>query len=196
MNGCRNLGQTNAAPQKQSDRACSPAWCTVRIAEASYTLPPVKSFNGSQDHYRCAKYKSNTGNCTAHFIREEVLKQIVWGRIFDVTALFFDDIMAFREMMYQQRSVETEKEMKRRKREVGQARKRIAELDRIFKRIYEDDISGAISHERFLKLSTEYEAEHGNWKKKSSPNSRKLIPMNRTKATLTAFPRLSASMWG
>ena len=36
---------------------------------------------------------------------------------------------------------------------------RIAELDRIFKRIYEDDISGAISHERFLKLSVEYEAE-------------------------------------
>ncbi len=71
-----------------------------------------KSFNGSQDHYRCAKYKSNTGSCTAHFIREEVLKQIVWSRIFDVTALFFDDIMAFHEMMYQQRSAETEKEVK------------------------------------------------------------------------------------
>ena len=98
-------------------------------------------------------------SCTAHFIREEVLKQIVWGRIFDVTALFFDDIMAFHEMLYQQRSAETEKEMKRRKREVGQARKRIAELDRIFKRIYEDDISGTISHDRFLKLSAEYEAE-------------------------------------
>ncbi len=118
-----------------------------------------KSFNGSQDHYRCSNYKSNTGSCTAHFIREEVLKQIVWSRIFDVTALFFDGIMAFHEMMYQQRSTETEKEMKRRKREVGQARKRIAELDRIFKRIYEDDISGAISYDRFLKLSAEYEAE-------------------------------------
>ena len=37
--------------------------------------------------------------------------------------------------------------------------RRIGELDRIFKRIYEDDISGAISHERFLKLSSDYEAE-------------------------------------
>lgn len=67
-----------------------------------------------------------------------------------MTALFFDDIMAFREMMYQQRSVETEKEMKRKKREVGQAQKRIVELDRIFKRIYEDDIRGAISHEPII----------------------------------------------
>ena len=59
-----------------------------------------------------------------HFIREEVLKQIVWGRIFDVTALLFDDIVPFHEIMYQQRS--KEKEMKRRKREVMQAQKRIA----------------------------------------------------------------------
>ena len=40
-----------------------------------------------------------------------------------------------------------------------QAKKRIAELDRIFKRIYEDDITGVISHDRFLKLSAEDEAE-------------------------------------
>ena len=55
-----------------------------------------KSFRQGQDHYRCAKYKSNMGSCTAHFIREEALKQIVWSRIFDVTALFFDDIIALR----------------------------------------------------------------------------------------------------
>jgi hypothetical protein len=58
------------------------------------------------------------------------MKQIVWSRIFDVTVLFFGDIIAFKEMMYAQRSAETEKEMKRRKREVGQAQKRIAEQER------------------------------------------------------------------
>ena len=146
-----------------------------------------KSFNGSQDHYRCAKYKSNTGSCTAHFIREEVLKQIVWGRIFDVTALFFDDIMAFHEMMYQQRSAETEKEMKRRKREVGQARKRIAELDRIFKRIYEDDISGAISHDRFLKLSAEYEAEQRELEEKVKADQQEVDTYEQNKSDFDSF---------
>ena len=118
-----------------------------------------KSFDGSQDHYRCAKYKSNTGSCTAHFIREETLKLFVLQRIFDVTALFFDDAMAFEEAAKKQHFQEAEKEAKKRKREITQAEKRIAELDRIFKRIYEDDISGTISHERFLKLSADYEAE-------------------------------------
>ncbi len=146
-----------------------------------------KSFNGSQDHYRCAKYKSNTGSCTAHFIREEVLKQIVWSRIFDVTALFFDDIMAFHEMMYQQRSAETEKEMKRRKREVGQARKRIAELDRIFKRIYEDDISGTISHDRFLKLSAEYEAEQRELEEKVKVDQQEVDTYEQNKSDFDSF---------
>ncbi len=146
-----------------------------------------KSFNGSQDHYRCAKYKSNTGSCTAHFIRKEVLKQIVWSRIFDVTALFFDDIMAFHEMMYQQRSAETEKEMKRRKREVGQARKRIAELDRIFKRIYEDDISGAISHDRFLKLSAEYETEQRELEEKVKADQQEVDTYEQNKSDFDSF---------
>ena len=73
--------------------------------------------------------------------------------------MFIDDITSFRDMVYEQRFEKTEKDMKRRKKALEQARKRIAELDRIFKRVYEDDVNGTISHERFLKLSAEYEAE-------------------------------------
>ena len=73
--------------------------------------------------------------------------------------MFYEDITAFMELIQKQRFDEAEKDMKRKRREVEQARKRIAELDRIFKRIYEDDINGTISHERFLKLSAEYETE-------------------------------------
>ena len=119
----------------------------------------TNSFTPKQEHYVCSNYKSNTGTCSAHFIREETLKLFVLQRIFDVTAMFFDDIQSFQSMVYQQRFEETEKAVKRQKKELEQARKRIAELDRIFKRIYEDDINGIISHERFLKLSAEYETE-------------------------------------
>lgn len=119
----------------------------------------TNSFTPKQEHYVCSNYKSNTGTCSAHFIREETLKLFVLQRIFDVTAMFFDDIQSFQNMVYQQRFEEAEKAVKRKKKELEQAKKRIAELDRIFKRIYEDDINGTISHERFLKLSAEYEAE-------------------------------------
>lgn len=118
-----------------------------------------KNMTASQDCYRCSRYKINTGDCSMHFIREETLKLFVRQRIFDVTAMFFDDIRGFQNMVYQQRFEEAEKAVKQKEKELEQAWKRIADLDRIFKRIYEDDISGTISHERFLKLSAEYEAE-------------------------------------
>ena len=50
-------------------------------------------------------------------------------------------------MCIRDRFTEAEKAVNRQKKELEQARKRIAELDRIFKRIYEDDINGTISHE-------------------------------------------------
>ena len=118
-----------------------------------------KNFDGNQDHYRCSRYKSNTGVCTAHFIREEVLKAIVFQRVFAITALFQANVFHFFDILQEQKADEIEKEMKSRRKKLTQAKKRIGELDGIFKRICEDDISGAISHERFVKLSAEYELE-------------------------------------
>ena len=146
-----------------------------------------KSFNGSQDPYRCAKYKSNTGSCTAHFIREETLKAIVRQRIFDVTARFIENIMDFREMVYQQQFVKAEKDMKRKRREVEQAKKRITELDRIFKRIYEDDINGIISHERFLKLSAEYEVEQKELTEKVKTEQQEVATYEQNKMDFDSF---------
>ena len=156
----QELRENKRRPAKQAERQglfsgllyCADCGSKLHFATGKNMTP-------QQDCYRCSRYKSNTGDCTMHFIREETLKLFILQRIFDVTALFFDDAMAFEEAAKKQRFQEAEKEVKNRKRKISQAEKRIGELDRIFKRIYEDDISGAISHERFLKLSADYEAE-------------------------------------
>ena len=156
----QELRENKRRPAKQAERQglfsgllyCADCGSKLHFATGKNMTP-------QQDCYRCSRYKSNTGDCTMHFIREETLKLFVLQRIFDVTALFFDDAMAFEEAAKKQHFQEAEKEAQKRKREIAQAEKRIAELDRIFKRIYEDDISGTISHERSLKLSTDYEAE-------------------------------------
>lgn len=76
-----------------------------------------------------------------------------------------------------------------------QAKKRIAELDRIFKRIYEDDINGTISHERFLKLSAEYETEQKELTEFVKTEQAVVDTYKQDKQTLTASPPLSANMW-
>ena len=146
-----------------------------------------KNMTPEQDCYRFARYKSNTGDCTMHFIREETLKRFVLRRIFDVTAMFFEDIMSFQKTVYEQRFEEAERAAKKRKREIAQAEKRIAELDRIFKRIYEDDISGAISHERFLKLSAEYEAEQKELTEKVKADREMVSAYEQDKADFDSF---------
>lgn len=118
-----------------------------------------KSFDGRQDHYRCSLYKSNTGKCSEHYIREDALRAIVLNRINAVTCLLFDDAAAFRDLVQKQRFEQAETAFRQKKKTFAQSQRRITELDRIFKRIYEDDISGSISHNRFLKLSADYEAE-------------------------------------
>ena len=40
-----------------------------------------KNFDGKQDHYVCSKYKSGRGDCSAHYIREDVLRELVLERI-------------------------------------------------------------------------------------------------------------------
>lgn len=130
-----------------------------------------------------------------HYIREETLKLFVLQRIFDVTAMFFDDIQSLQNMVYQQRFEEAEKTVKRQKKELEQARKRIAELDRIFKRIYEDDINGTISHERFLKLSAEYEAEQKELTEKVKAEQQEVDTYERDKSDFDGFAPLSANMW-
>ena len=54
---------------------------------------------------------------------------------------------------------ERDKALAQKKAVLAQSEKRIAELDVIFKRIYEDNISGKLSDDRFIKLSRDYEQE-------------------------------------
>ena len=52
------------------------------------------------------------------------------------------------------------------KKELEAAEKRIGELSAIFKRLYEDSVSGRISDERFTELSADYEAEQQELKER------------------------------
>lgn len=184
----QELRANKRRPAKQAERQglfsgllyCADCGSKLHFATGENMTP-------EQDCYRCARYKSNTGDCTMHFIREETLKRFVLRRIFDVTAMFFEDIMSFQKAVYEQRFEEAEKAAKKRKREIAQAEKRIAELDRIFKRIYEDDISGAISHERFLKLSAEYEAEQKELTEKVKADREMVDTYEQDKADFDSF---------
>ena len=118
-----------------------------------------KSFDGKQDHYVCSSYKSNRGTCTAHYIREDVLREIVLERIRAVNEYIRRDVDGFQEEWLQCRRQDHEKNIRNDKKRVEQAKKRLSDLEIIIRKLYEDYALGHINLALYKKMSTDYEAE-------------------------------------
>ena len=118
-----------------------------------------KNFDGKQDHYVCAKYKSGRGTCSAHYIREDVLRDVVLERIRAVTEYIRADVEGFQEDWLMCRREEQEKSIREDKRRLEKAKKRLADIDKLTTRIYEDMVLGNLSQERYQKMLEGYEAE-------------------------------------
>ena len=118
-----------------------------------------KNFDGKQDHYVCAKYKSGRGTCSAHYIREDVLRDVVLERIRAVTEYIRADVEGFQEDWLMCQREEQEKSIREDKRRLEKAKKRLADIDKLITRIYEDMVLGDLSQERYQKMLEGYEAE-------------------------------------
>ena len=118
-----------------------------------------KSFDGKQDHYVCSSYKSGRGTCSAHYIREDVLRELVLERIRAVNAYIRQDAEGFQEEWLQCRRSDQERSIREDRKRVEQARKRLADLDVLLSRLYEDFVLGDLSKERYKKMTADYEAE-------------------------------------
>lgn len=118
-----------------------------------------KSFEGKQDHYVCSSYKSGRGDCTGHYIREFVLRDIVLERIRAVTAYVRADTEGFQEEWMQCRRDQQEQNIRFNQKNLERLKKRYADIDKLLKRIYEDHVLGALSQERYQKMAADYEEE-------------------------------------
>ncbi len=115
--------------------------------------PEIKYFN-------CSNYKGNRGTCTStHYIRVDFLEQVVLGEIRRLTkfASLFEDEFLKAVIGHSQQAAENDRKLK--EKEMKALLARDEELDGLFERIYEDNVSGKLSDERFAKMSRRYEDE-------------------------------------
>ena len=115
--------------------------------------PEIKYFN-------CSNYKGNRGTCgSTHYVRVDFLEQVVLGEIRRLTkyaGLYEDDFL--KEVIgHSRQAEETERRLKGK--ELKSLLARDDELDGLFERIYEDNVSGKLSDDRFAKMSRRYEEE-------------------------------------
>ena len=115
--------------------------------------PEIKYFN-------CSNYKGNRGTCTStHYVRVDFLEEVVLGEIRRLTkfASLYEDEFVKAVIGHSQQAEQTDRKLK--EKELRTLLARDEELDGLFERIYEDNVSGKISDERFSRMSRRYEDE-------------------------------------
>ena len=116
-------------------------------------LHRAHTMSADYNHFTCRTYKKDSEACTAHYIRECILDEIVLEDLRRVTAEARAHPQEFAEYLNSKQSAELQKEIRRLEKEKAAMQKRKAELDAIFKKLYEDSVLGRITAEQFQMLS-------------------------------------------
>ena len=117
------------------------------------------NYKREQAYFFCSSYRKNSEVCSAHYIREKVVEQIV---LESMQRILLNVQVFEKEFARKQMDCYTEDKKKllaAKRRELIKAKKRIAEIDALIQKIYEDNASGKLSDERYATLSLSYEEE-------------------------------------
>ena len=117
------------------------------------------TMTADQEHLKCGTYAKDKNGCTIHFVRTIVLKEIILGELNKMVAFVKDNEDEFVQMAMDNSVQKQSSELSKSRKKLKESEKRIAELDRLFTRLYEDNVLGKISDERFSIMSAGYEDE-------------------------------------
>ena len=126
---------------------------------SNMVLHRAHTMSASYNHFTCRTYKKDGESCTGHYIRECVLDEVVLEDLRRVTAMARECPEEFAAYIGSRQSAEIQREIRRQEKELAAMRKRKAELDAIFKKLYEDSVLSRITTEQFQMLSSSYTEE-------------------------------------
>ncbi len=126
---------------------------------SNMVLHRARTMSASYNHFTCRTYKKDGESCTGHHIRECVLDEVVLEDLRRVTAMARERPEEFAAYIGSRQSAEIQREIRRQEKELAAMRKRKAELDAIFKKLYEDSVLSRITTEQFQMLSSSYTEE-------------------------------------
>lgn len=145
------------------------------------------SLTADQEHLKCSTYSSDKDACSAHFIRTVVLNEIVLNELNKLLVRVKEHEDEFVQAAMDNSVQKQSSELTKAKKALKQAEKRIIELDRLFTRLYEDNVSGKISDERFAVMSEGYEDEQKKLRDSASELTAYIETAEQKSADVTTF---------
>ena len=152
-----------------------------------YFCPQEK--NGlNHDHYKCSGYRKPIDGCeNPHYIQKSALIEIVSDKLRQTIHECQLDQEAFLNKLEQQNRAQFSKDNKRQQLQLQKDEHRFNEIDRIIQQLYEDNLLGKISDERFVKLSQSYEEEQKQLQTSISDLTEKLTKQQEDSLNISKF---------
>ena len=146
-----------------------------------------KTIKPENNNFQCGGFQRRTTDCTAHYIRENVLDQIVLHNLKTVTAYAREQPEEFYAMAAQNGEAEAKKFYATAEREKAQIKKRIKELDNIIRCLYEDRVTGRITPERYDVMAGGYEQEQAELRQKLQSITERIGQMDMQEKCIQEF---------
>lgn len=110
--------------------------------------------------YSCNNYRTfGKAVCSIHALEARDLHNAVLADIQKHARAALENDKKMLDRIIRQLNLNTQKELDSTKREYGKARSRLAKLDELFSKLYEDRVNGAINERNYQRLSANYEHE-------------------------------------
>jgi len=113
----------------------------------------------ARDVYTCPTYQIHQNDCTQHYINTKTLQTLILEIIQRSTEFARNNEEEFTAIILEESAIRQGEAVKKHRRQIAKNEKRIAELDTLFKKTYEDFAAGNLTQKRFKQLSTGYESE-------------------------------------
>ena len=122
----------------------------------------AKSLKPNQEFYRCANYNSERGTCKIHYIRNLVLEKIVLETVSSLADYVRCYEPVFLYFLAMQNNAEHQINLKVLRQSIDKGEQRIRQIDKAIEELFEANICGKITNERFIKMTASYEKEQKN----------------------------------
>jgi DNA invertase Pin-like site-specific DNA recombinase len=119
----------------------------------------TNNYKREQAFFFCSAYRGNSNVCSAHFIREKVVEELVLEGL--QRLLWYIQVYEkrFAQEQMEHFGLQEKKKLTAKCRELDKAKQRVLEIDQLIQKSYEDMTKGLLSEERFATLTVSLENE-------------------------------------
>ena len=149
-----------------------------------------KGWSHDKEYFVCASYRKQKGKCTSHQIKNIQVEEILLREIRKVTVFAKDHEDEFVDLVLKKKTSELNQVLRSRKKELEDSKNRIEKLDSIVQNLYEDNLEGKISDQRFEKMAKAYDEEEISLQKRIAELEKTITKSQEEELNVESFLKL------